>query len=105
MGYSRTDVANVTTLAKLLGARKCSELSSSQFGILALKRVLFIHQVTGWSLKLSVYHPGVFSNSIKLSLSVKNTLCFDLMYYSGNMFRLAIESSSGPYIKIQILNS
>jgi hypothetical protein len=26
------------------------------------------------------------------------------MYYSGNMFRLAIESSSGPYIKIQILN-
>jgi hypothetical protein len=27
------------------------------------------------------------------------------MYYSGNMFRLAIESSSGPYIKIQILNS
>jgi len=22
-----------------------------------------------------------------------------LMYYSGNMFRLAIESSSGPYIK------
>jgi hypothetical protein len=27
-----------------------------------------------------------------------------LMYYTGNMFRLAIESSSGPYIKIQILN-
>jgi len=27
-----------------------------------------------------------------------------LMYFSDNMFRLAIESSSGPYIKIQILN-
>ena len=26
-----------------------------------------------------------------------------VIYYSGNMFRLAIESSSGPYIKIQIL--
>ena len=27
-----------------------------------------------------------------------------LMYNSGNVFRLAIESLSGPYIKIQILN-
>ena len=26
-----------------------------------------------------------------------------LMYYSGNMFRLAIESSSGPYIKYRSL--
>jgi hypothetical protein len=27
-----------------------------------------------------------------------------LVYHSGNMFRLAIESSSGPYIKIQMPN-
>jgi hypothetical protein len=33
-------------------------------------------------------------------LSVKHTLYLYLMY---NMFRLTIESSSGPYIKIQIL--
>jgi hypothetical protein len=26
-----------------------------------------------------------------------------LTYYTGNMFRLIIESSSGPYIQIQIL--
>jgi len=36
--------------------------------------------------------------------SQKHLLFLYLMYYSGNMFRLAIESSSGPYIKIQILN-
>jgi hypothetical protein len=83
MGYSRTDVANVTALAKLLGARKCSEFSSPQFGILVLKRVLLIHQVTGWLLKLSVYHPGVFSNSIKWSLPVKNTVCFVLNVLFG----------------------
>jgi len=31
--------------------------------------------------------------------SQTHLLLFYLMYYSGNMFRLAIESSSGPYIK------
>ena len=30
-GYSRTDVANVPASAKLLVARKCSELSNPQF--------------------------------------------------------------------------
>ena len=40
---------------------------------------------------------------IKWSLPLKHTFLFlNLMYYSGNMFRLAIESSSGPYIKIEI---
>ena len=49
--------------------------------------------------------PECLQNSIKWSLPVKHTfLLLYLMYYSGNMFRLAIESSSGPYIKIQILN-
>ena len=37
---------------------------------------------------------------------VKHTFLFcTLMYYLGNMFRIAVESSSGPYIKIQILDS
>jgi hypothetical protein len=36
--------------------------------------------------------------------SQTHLLLLYLMYYSGNMFRLTIESSSGPYIKIQILN-
>ena len=51
--------ANVTDLAKLLSARKCSELSSPQFGILVLKRVLFIHQVTGW---LQFEQPSLYSD-------------------------------------------
>jgi hypothetical protein len=39
-------------------------------------------------------------NSIKWSLSVKHTFSLlYLMYYSGDMFRLSIGSSSGPYIK------
>jgi hypothetical protein len=38
--------------------------------------------------------------SIKWSLSVKHSfLLLYLMYYPGDMFRLSIESSSGPYIK------
>jgi len=36
--------------------------------------------------------------------SQTHLLLLYLMYYSGNMFRLSIELSSGPYIKIQILN-
>jgi len=36
-------------------------------------------------------------------LSVKQTFILYLMHHLGNMFRLTIESSSGPYIKIQIL--
>jgi len=36
--------------------------------------------------------------------SQTHLLLLYLMYYSGNMFRLAIELSSGPYIKIQIFN-
>ena len=36
--------------------------------------------------------------------SQTHLLLLYLMYYSGNMFRLVTESSSGPYIKIQILN-
>jgi len=36
--------------------------------------------------------------------SETNLLFLYLMYYSGDMFRLAIESSSGRYIKIQIIN-
>jgi len=47
--------------------------------------------------------PECLQNSIKWSLSVKHTfLLLYLMYYSGNMFPLAIESSSGPYIGICI---
>ena len=42
-------------------------------------------------------------NSIIWFLSVKHTFILYLMHYLGNMFRLTIESSSGPYIKIQIL--
>jgi len=34
---------------------------------------------------------------------IKHTFILYLMHYLGNMFRLAVESSSGPYIKIQIL--
>jgi len=55
------------------------------------------------NLNLSVYHPGVF---IKLNnmgfISQTHLLFIYLMYYSGNtsMFRLTIESSSGPYIKV-----
>jgi hypothetical protein len=45
--------------------------------------------------------PECLPNSIKWSLSVKHTfLVLYLMYYSGNVFRLSIESSSRPYIKI-----
>jgi hypothetical protein len=40
----------------------------------------------------------------KIAFTSQTHLYLYLMYYSGNMFRLAIESSSGPYIKIQILN-
>jgi hypothetical protein len=39
----------------------------------------------------------------KMVFTSETHLYFYLMYYSCNMFRLAIESSSGPYIKIQIL--
>jgi hypothetical protein len=48
--------------------------------------------------------PECLQNSIKWSLPVKRSFYLYLIYYSGNMFRLASESSSGPYIKIQILN-
>jgi hypothetical protein len=55
--------------------------------------------------KLSVYHPGVFTKLNKMVfISKTHFLLLYLMYYSGDMFRLSIESSSGPYIKIQILN-
>ena len=55
--------------------------------------------------KLSVYHPGVFTKLNKMVFtSQTHLLLLYLMCYSGNMFRLAIESSSGPYIKIQILH-
>ena len=37
-------------------------------------------------------------------ISQTHLLLLYLMYYSGKMFRLAVESSSGPYTKIQILN-
>jgi len=55
--------------------------------------------------KLSVYHLGVFIKLNKMAFTSQTHFLFlYLKYYSGNMFRLAIESSSGPYIKIQILN-
>ena len=55
--------------------------------------------------KLTVYHPGVFTELSKtVFTSQTHLLLLYSMYYSGNMFRLVIESSSGPYIKIQILN-
>jgi len=41
--------------------------------------------------------------SIIWFLAAKHTFILCLMHYLGNMFRLTIESSSGPYIKIQIL--
>ena len=47
--------------------------------------------------------PKCLQNSIIWFLPVKHTFILYLKYYSGNMFRLAIESPSGPYIKIQIL--
>ena len=49
------------------------------------------------SFNLFLFNKMVFTSQTHL-------LLLYLMYYSGNMFRLAIESSSGPYIKIQILN-
>jgi len=36
--------------------------------------------------------------------SQTHLLLLYLIYYLGNMFQLAVESSSDPYIKIQILN-
>jgi hypothetical protein len=53
--------------------------------------------------KLKLYHPGVFTKLNKWFLSVKHTFILYLMHYLSNMFRLTIESLSGPYIKIQIL--
>ena len=47
--------------------------------------------------------PECLQNSIIWFLSVKHTFILYLMHYLGNMFRLTIESSSGPYIKRQIL--
>jgi len=35
----------------------------------------------------------------KMVFNSQTILFFYLMYYSGNMFRLVIESSTGPYIK------
>jgi hypothetical protein len=63
------------------------------------------NSITSSNLNLVFTIPECLPNSIKWSLSVKHTfLLLYLMYYSGNMFRLSIKSSSGPYIKIQILN-
>jgi hypothetical protein len=57
-------------------------------------------------LKLSVYDLGVFTKLNKIVFTSQTQVLFlYLMYYSGNMFRLAIESSSGPYIKIKFPNS
>jgi hypothetical protein len=55
--------------------------------------------------KLSVYHSRVFIKLNKMVFTSQTHLLFlYLLYYSGNMFRLAVESSSGPYIQIQTLN-
>ena len=56
------------------------------------------------NIKASVEEAECENVSIIWFLSVKNSFILYLMHYSGNMFRLTIESSSGPYIKIQILN-
>jgi len=53
-----------------------------------------------YSYKLSVYHPGVFTKPNKMVFtSQTHLLLLYLMYYSGNMFGLAIESSSGTTLQ------
>jgi hypothetical protein len=67
-------------------------------------------------LYFGVCHSGVFITSITIIIIIiiiiitttgfcqSNTPIFIVLtYYTGNMFRLIIESSSGPYIQIQIL--
>ena len=54
----------------------------------------------GWS---TVEEEGDACFSIIWFLSLKHTFILYLMHYLGNMFGLTIESSSGPYRKIQIL--
>jgi hypothetical protein len=61
-------------------------------------------RLTKLAFKLSVYHPGVFTELNKVVFTSQTHLLFVLNVLFGNMFRLVIESSSGPYIKIQILN-
>jgi hypothetical protein len=45
---------------------------------------------------------NLFNNNNN-NVTVKHTLFIVLTYYMDNMFRLIKESSSGPYVQIQIL--
>ena len=55
------------------------------------------------TLKKHVCQGKMYFNKMVFTSQTQLLLMY-LMYYSGNMSRLAIESSSDPYIKIQIFN-
>ena len=45
------------------------------------------------------FHVSLSGTNNIVSISHTHTFILYLIYYLGNMFRLTIESSSGPYIK------
>jgi hypothetical protein len=69
---------------------------------------LYTLKITYWLSEIphALHEVRLYSKNFEVFfISQAHLFILYLMYYLGNMFRLDIESSSGPYIKIQILDS